>query len=71
MVDHILRPNSLSKLIIQGNTEGKIRRERSRSEYMSQNIKGMGLKRYRELKELSIDKESVAINRSRVWKPKE
>ncbi|KAF0760252.1 craniofacial development protein 2-like [Aphis craccivora] len=48
----ILRHESLSKTVIEGDVEGHIGRGRPRMEYMKQIIIDMGKNSYKELKEL-------------------
>jgi len=54
MIVHTLRYDSLLKLIIEGNVDGKTERGRPRMEYISQIIKDMDTGSYRDLKKLSF-----------------
>jgi len=66
MIGHLLHHNSLSKTVIKGDVEGHIGRGRPRMEYMKQIIIDMGKNSYKELKELSNDKDAcrTAANQS-------
>ncbi|KAF0765853.1 craniofacial development protein 2-like [Aphis craccivora] len=67
MIGHLLRHESLSKTVIEGDVEGHIGRGRPRMEYMKQIIIGKGKNSYKELKELSNDRETwrTAANQSK------
>jgi len=67
MIGHLPRHESLSKTVIEGDVEGHIGRERPRMEYMKQIIMDMGKNSYKELKELSNDRDAwrTAANQSK------
>jgi len=66
MIGHILRHDSLTKNVIESDVEGYIRRGRPRMEYMKQIMIDMGKDSYKELKELSYNREAwrTAANQS-------
>jgi len=66
MIGHILRHDCLTKNVIEGDVEGYIGRGRSRMEHMKQIIMNMGKNSYKELKELSYNREAwrIAANQS-------
>jgi len=67
MIEHLLRHDNLSKTAIEGDVEGHIERERPRMEYMKQIIIDMRKNSYKELKELSNDRDAcrTAANQSK------
>ncbi|VVC27478.1 Hypothetical protein CINCED_3A011221 [Cinara cedri] len=67
MIGHLLRHESLSKTILEGDFEGHIGRGRPRMEYTKQIIIDIGKNSYKELKELSNDKVTwrTAANQSK------
>jgi len=50
MIGHLLRHDSLTKWVIEGDAEGYIGRVRLRIEYMNQIMIDMGKDSYKELK---------------------
>lgn len=67
MIGHLLRHESLTKTVIEGDVEGHIGRGRPRMEYMKQLMSDMGKNSYKKLKELSNDREAwrTAANQSK------
>ncbi|VVC40587.1 Reverse transcriptase domain [Cinara cedri] len=67
IIGHLLRHESLSKTVIEGDVEGHIGKGRPRMEYMKQIIIDMGKNSYKELKELSNDRVTwrTAANQSK------
>lgn len=62
-IGHVLRYNSLSKLVIRDYAVGKTGKERLRMEYDNKYIilKNMEMKRYRELSDPSFDREAWRV----------
>jgi len=67
MIGHTLRHDSLLKLIIEGYVDGKTGRGSPIMEYVSDIMKDIGIRSYRDIKELSFDREDwrAAANQSR------
>jgi len=67
MIGHLLRHESLTKTVIEGDVEGHIGRGRPGMEYMKQLMSDMGKNSYKKLKELSNDREAwrTAANQSK------
>jgi len=68
MIRHLLRHDSLTKSVIEGDVEGHIRRERPRMKYMKQIMIDMGktIRSYKDLMKLSNDRDDwrFAANQS-------
>lgn len=60
MIEHILRHNSLTKNVKEGDVEGYVR-GMPRMEYMKQIIIDIGKDSYKKLKELSYNREAWRI----------
>jgi hypothetical protein len=58
MIGHILRHDSLTRNVIEGDVEGYIGRGRLRMEYMKQIMIDTGKDNYKELKELSYNRKA-------------
>ncbi|KAF0764776.1 craniofacial development protein 2-like [Aphis craccivora] len=67
MIGHLLRHESISKSVIEGDIEGHIGRGRPRIEYMKQILIDTGKNSYKEFEELSNDRGSwrSAANQSK------
>jgi len=67
MIGHLLRHESLSETVIEGDVKGHIGRGRPRMEYTKQIIVEMGKNSYKELKGLSNDRDEwrTAANQSK------
>lgn len=72
MIEDTLRHNSLLKLIIEGHVDGKTKGGREWMECNSRIMKDMNVESYRDLKELSCDRETwrAVANQPRERRPK-
>ncbi|VVC31428.1 Hypothetical protein CINCED_3A000591 [Cinara cedri] len=68
MIGHILRHESLSKKILEGDVKGHVARGRPRAEYMTQIMQYTNKGNYKDPKELRYDREAwrAATNKSTV-----
>ena len=57
MIGHILRPEGLTHLIVEGIAEGKRGRGRPRMSYLDQIIQDVGASNYREMKNLAQNRQ--------------